>query len=80
MLEAGADVTVRDDKGHNILWYLARNPVLRKTKVEDDVQAALQQHLLEQVRQKNLDAANLPTPNPELKAVEEDTVFIDSPD
>lgn len=52
LVDAGADVTVRDSQGHDILWYLARNPVLRHTKTEDAVQARLQNKLLEQARQK----------------------------
>ena len=51
MIDAGADITVKDTNGHDILWYLDKNPVLRRSKTEDSVQASLQKTLLEQARQ-----------------------------
>ena len=56
MLEAGADVSVRDEKGHDILWYLERNPVLRKTALEDEIQVRLQNRLLDRVRKQEADS------------------------
>lgn len=51
LVDAGADVSVRDSQGRDILWYLARNPVLRRTQTEANIQATLQNKLLEQARQ-----------------------------
>ena len=51
MVDAGADISVKDTNGHDILWYLDKNPVLRRSNMEDTIQAALQKMLLEQARQ-----------------------------
>ena len=34
---AGANISVTDDFGRNLLWYLNKNPVLRRTALEDDL-------------------------------------------
>ena len=34
---AGANLSATDDFGRNLLWYLNKNPVLRKTALEDDL-------------------------------------------
>jgi len=34
---AGANIAVTDDFGRNLLWYLNKNPVLRRTALEDDL-------------------------------------------
>ena len=81
MIEAGADVSVRDSKGHDILWYLDQNPVLRKTKVEDNIQLILQTKLLEDARHKNeAPVAQKPAPTPELKKIQEDTLVVETPE
>lgn len=35
LVKAGADITVTDDFGRNLLWYMSKNPVLRNTDLED---------------------------------------------
>jgi len=81
MLEAGADVSVKDSKGHDILWYLDQNPVLRRTKVEDNIQLILQTKLLEDARHKNeVPVAAQPVQTPELKKVQEDTIMVETPE
>ena len=60
MLNAGANVALKDSKGHDILWYLEKNPVLRKTRIEDNIQLMLQQKLLDEARRKNLDNDGAP--------------------
>lgn len=37
LVAAGANISVTDDFGRNLLWYLNKNPVLRKTELEDDL-------------------------------------------
>ncbi|MBE6445800.1 MAG: ankyrin repeat domain-containing protein [Alphaproteobacteria bacterium] len=39
--QANVDITQTDEKGRNILWYMEQNPVLRKTKLFDDINMAL---------------------------------------
>ena len=54
MVDAGADISVRDSFGHDILWYLDKNPVLRQTATEDSIKQTLQNLLLEQGRKELL--------------------------
>ena len=39
--QANVDITQTDEKGRNILWYMEQNPVLRKTKLFDDINMVL---------------------------------------
>ena len=50
LTEMGADITVQDENGHGVLWYLDQNPVLRQTKTEDNIKEALQKTILENAR------------------------------
>ena len=35
--QAGANIAVTDDFGRNLLWYLGKNPVLRNTALQDEL-------------------------------------------
>lgn len=37
LVAAGANIAATDDFGRNVLWYLNKNPVLRNTALEDDL-------------------------------------------
>ena len=37
LVAAGANISATDDFGRNVLWYLNKNPVLRRTALEDDL-------------------------------------------
>ena len=50
MMEASNNISVQDSLGHGILWYLDKNPVLRKTAMEDAVKEGLQKQLLMQAQ------------------------------
>ena len=41
LMAAGAQISVVDDLGRNILWYLNKNPVLRNTALQDDLNTKL---------------------------------------
>ncbi len=41
LMAAGANVTVTDDYGRNVLWYLGKNPVLKNTKLQDELNQSL---------------------------------------
>lgn len=78
-LKNEGDVSLKDQKGRDILWYLDRNPVLRQTATEDAVNLALQNNLLrnaqEQVaaeKQAKIAAQK------EKKTVKEEAVSLDS--
>lgn len=77
MLDAGADITVKDTNGHDILWYLDRNPILRRSKTEDNIQATLQQLLLEQARQLSKGTQTRQAP-PVLKIINEQNTPVGS--
>ncbi len=77
MTDAGADITVKDSNGHDILWYLDKNPILRRSKTEDNIQATLQQLLLEQARQISKGTSSRPT-LPVLKVINEQNTPTDS--
>ena len=47
-----ANIFLKDEKGHDILWYLERNPVLRKTKIVDDIITRMQNTLLNDAKAK----------------------------
>ncbi len=40
-MDLKADMTKRDSLGHDILWYLDKNPVLRQTELEDKIRFML---------------------------------------
>jgi hypothetical protein len=40
-LDLKADITKRDSLGHDILWYLYKNPLLRQTELEDKIRFML---------------------------------------
>lgn len=77
MTDAGADITVKDTNGHDILWYLDKNPVLRRSKTEDTIQATLQQILLEQARQLSKGTQTRQAP-PVLKIINEQNTPVGS--
>ena len=77
MTDAGANIAVKDANGHDILWYLDKNPVLRRSKTEDTIQATLQQLLLEQARQISKGTSSHPTP-PVLKVINEQNTPVGS--
>jgi hypothetical protein len=41
IISAGADMTVLDANGENVLWYLNKNPVLQNTNISDSIKNAL---------------------------------------
>ena len=73
MLDNGANVAVKDSRGHGILWYLDRNPVLRKTATEDGIQATLQNMLLKQAQYQTAIPAPK-APETEVLSPEKDTL------
>lgn len=75
-LDRNVPMTVADSKGHNVLWYLDQNPVLRQTSLTDQVQALLQKQLLKEVREKS--RAELDALAKERLATGEGTVTINS--
>lgn len=77
MTDAGADITVKDSNGHDILWYLDKNPILRRSKTEDNIQATLQQLLLEQARQLSKGTQTRQAP-PVLKVINEQNTPVGS--
>lgn len=77
MTDAGADITVKDTNGHDILWYLDKNPILRRSKTEDNVQATLQKILLEQARQLSKGTQTRQAP-PVLKIINEQNTPVGS--
>ena len=69
MIDNGADVSVKDSNGHDILWYLDQNPVLRQSPVEDTVKQMLKQKLFDLAKVKNTPVSEDPkTPNVNLNA------------
>ena len=41
LVNNGADITATDEFGRNLLWYMNKNPVLRNTELEDELNKAL---------------------------------------
>lgn len=78
---AGADISVTDDFGRNLLWYLNKNPVLRNTELQDELNKELLFGLkMDQPPIQQPNAVNAPTnqmppeniPLPENNLVSED--------
>ena len=79
MLDAGADVSVRDANGRDVLWYLDQNPVLRKSETEDQIQLILQKQLLEKARRQHEQPAPAAKAQINLKQIEEDSFVVEEP-
>ena len=73
MVDAGGNIGLRDTMGHDILWYLNRNPVLRKTEMEDSIREALQNRILEQGRKELLQKKGKQEIDEKLEAIKDDT-------
>ena len=78
MTDAGADITVKDSNGHDILWYLDKNPVLRRSQTEDTIQSNLQTLLIEQIRKQSTKPQ--PPSEPETQKTEKKSVPLTSQD
>ncbi|MDY6408189.1 MAG: hypothetical protein SPL08_05780 [Pseudomonadota bacterium] len=73
MMNAGGNIGLRDMVGHDILWYLDKNPVLRRTATEDSVRQALQTRILEQGRRELLQKKGSQVIQEKLEAVPDNT-------
>ena len=73
MVDAGGNISVRGGMGHDILWYLDRNPVLRQTATEDAIKQALQNRILEQGRRELLQKKGTQVIDEKLEAIPDGT-------
>jgi len=73
MVDAGGNIGVKDSFGHDILWYLNKNPVLRQTESEDSIKQALQKRILEQGRRELLQKKGTQVIQEKLEAVPDNT-------
>ena len=76
LVSAGANISATDDFGRNLLWYLNKNPVLRNTALQDDLNNKLLYGMVAaqsstaggamqpQVGQQPVAAENAPAPTP----------------
>ena len=51
-MDLKADITKRDSLGHDILWYLDKNPVLRQTELEDKIRFLLPTLSFEEIQKR----------------------------
>lgn len=73
MVDAGGNIALRDSSGHDILWYLDKNPVLRQTATEDTIRQSLENRILEQGRRELLQKKGTQEIEEKLEAVPDDT-------
>jgi len=73
MVDAGGNIGARDSSGHDILWYLDRNPVLRRTETEDKIKQDLQNRILEQGRKELLQKKGKMEIDEKLETVKDNT-------
>ncbi|MBR6411737.1 MAG: hypothetical protein IKS41_01065 [Alphaproteobacteria bacterium] len=73
IMEAGGKISARDSSGHGILWYLDKNPVLRRTATEDLIKQILQKQLLDQAKREMLQKKGTQIVETKLNAVSDNT-------